>query len=88
MKATTFETTTYAKWKEVAEQSLRGMPFDKLITKTIEGIDLQPLYTGEEENISTTLASVRGDKDQAGWIIAQPQYAEDAKTFVSDLQDT
>ncbi len=88
MKATTFETTTYAKWKEVAEQSLRGMPFDKLITKTIEGIDLQPLYTGEEENVSTTLASVRGDKDQAGWIIAQPQYAEDAKTFVSDLQES
>lgn len=88
MKSTTFETTTYSEWKEVAEKSLRGMPFDKLITKTIEGIDLQPLYTGEQQNIKETLDSIRGDKEQAGWIIAQPQYAKDAKTFVSELQES
>jgi len=88
MKATTFESVTYSDWKEVAEKSLRGMPFDKLITKTVEGIDLQPLYTGEQEDLAQTLASIRGDKEQAGWIIAQPQYASDAKTFVEELNES
>ena len=88
MKATTFEPTTYSEWKEVAEKSLRGMPFDKLITKTVEGIDLQPLYTGEQDGIAETIASIRGEKQQAGWIIAQPQYAKAAKMFVAELKES
>ena len=46
MKTTSFEDVNYVKWKEVAVKSLRGKPFEKLITKTTEGIDLQPLYIG------------------------------------------
>ena len=88
MKAATFESATYSEWKEVAEQSLRGMPFDRLITKTAEGIDLQPLYTGEQDGITETIASIRGEKQQAGWIIAQQQYAKDAKTFVVELKES
>ncbi len=41
-----FEPGTYAKWREVAEKSLKGAPFErKLLTKTDEGIVLQPIYT-------------------------------------------
>ena len=33
-------------WRAAAEESLEGAPFEKkLITKTAEGIDLQPLYS-------------------------------------------
>ena len=35
-----------AAWRAAAEESLDGAPFEKkLITKTPEGIDLQPLYS-------------------------------------------
>ena len=47
MKTTTFEKVDYEQWKETASASLKGKPFDQLITKIIEGIDLQPLYTEE-----------------------------------------
>ena len=39
MKTTAFEETNYVEWKEIAVKSLKGMPFEKLITKTPEGID-------------------------------------------------
>ncbi|AOS44863.1 Methylmalonyl-CoA mutase [Lacunisphaera limnophila] len=33
-------------WRRLAEESLEGAPFDKkLVTRTPEGIDLQPIYT-------------------------------------------
>ncbi|MDP2362971.1 MAG: methylmalonyl-CoA mutase family protein, partial [Ignavibacteria bacterium] len=41
-----FEVPTYEEWKKQVEQDLKGESFDKkLITKTYEEINLQPLYT-------------------------------------------
>ena len=48
MKSQQFDRTNDAEWREVAIESLRGLPFEKLITKTMEGIDIQPLYTKEQ----------------------------------------
>jgi methylmalonyl-CoA mutase len=43
-----FAPPTYAEWKEEAIASLKGAPFDKkLLSKTYEGITLEPLYTPE-----------------------------------------
>jgi len=40
-----FPITTYEEWKAVVEKDLKGVPFEKkLITRTYEGIDLQPIY--------------------------------------------
>lgn len=40
-----FPATTYEEWRAAAEESLKGAPFEKkLITRTHEGIDLQPIY--------------------------------------------
>ncbi|NJP04295.1 MAG: methylmalonyl-CoA mutase [Chloroflexaceae bacterium] len=40
-----FSPPTYEQWREVTEQSLKGASFEKkLITRTYEGIDLQPMY--------------------------------------------
>ncbi|MFW6050137.1 MAG: methylmalonyl-CoA mutase family protein [Myxococcota bacterium] len=35
-------------WREKAEKDLEGTPLDKLVTHTIEGIDIDPLYTRED----------------------------------------
>ncbi|MCL2038858.1 MAG: acyl-CoA mutase large subunit family protein [Bacteroidetes bacterium] len=40
-----FSIPTYQEWRQAAEDTLKGVPFEKkLITKTYEGIDLQPIY--------------------------------------------
>ena len=91
MKATTFQETGYAQWKEAAVKSLRGTPFENLITKTSEGIDLQPLYTRKtfsnvQNKLKAAISSVRAAKEQSGWVVAQQQYAREAKQFVEDLK--
>lgn len=40
-------------WRRVAEESLEGAPFEKkLITRTPEGIDLQPIYTRADAGLT------------------------------------
>lgn len=52
----TFPVPTYEEWKAVVEKDLKGAPFEKkLVTKTYEGINLQPLYTKNDiENLPFT----------------------------------
>ena len=86
MKTTTFDKVGFEQWKEAAVQSLKGKPFDSLITKTIEGIDLQPLYT--QESLSERAQPIRAAKKDTGWIVAQQQYASDGQQFVADLKNS
>ncbi|MCG3210971.1 MAG: Methylmalonyl-CoA mutase [Anaerolineae bacterium] len=39
-----FTPPTLEEWQAEAERSLKGRPLEKLITKTYEGIDVQPMY--------------------------------------------
>ena len=44
-----FAPATYEEWRQAAEESLKGAPFDKkLVTQTPEGIKLQPIYRKED----------------------------------------
>jgi methylmalonyl-CoA mutase len=44
-----FVSSNKADWRVLAEGELKGQPFDKkLLTKTYEGLVLQPLYTAED----------------------------------------
>jgi methylmalonyl-CoA mutase len=44
-----FPQPTYEEWREAAEAALKGGSFEKrLITRTHEGIDLQPMYRAED----------------------------------------
>ncbi|SFK15780.1 methylmalonyl-CoA mutase family protein [Brevibacillus centrosporus] len=44
-----FSVPTYEQWREAAEKTLKGASFDaKLLTKTYEGITLQPIYRQED----------------------------------------
>lgn len=85
IKRTTFEEKTYDEWQEVATKSLRGLPFEKLMTKTIEGIDLYPLYTEQSSKLDS-LHPIREAKRENGWTIAQQQYAADATVFLQSLK--
>jgi len=46
---TEFPTTDYSEWRAAAEAALKGGSFEKkLVTRTHEGIDLQPMYRAED----------------------------------------
>jgi len=78
-----FPYTSFEEWKKVAEKDLKGQAFDKkLITKTYEGIDLQPIYTSDDLTNNPLLDSypgfhnhVRGNKSkgntESGWLVSQ-----------------
>jgi len=70
-----FPVPSYAEWKAEAEATLKGAPFEKkLITKTFEGLDIQPIYRKEDLAGLTHLGSlpgqapyVRGTKTTNTW---------------------
>ena len=43
-----FPPMTAIEWKKKIEQDLQGKPFEKLIWKTLDGIDVQPFYTEKD----------------------------------------
>ncbi len=54
--------TAYADWKKIVEKELQGVPFEKkLITRTADGIDYQPLYTALDAADIPALASQPGE---------------------------
>jgi methylmalonyl-CoA mutase len=48
MKQQAFPPPDYETWKETVEKSLKGKPYEKLFSKTYEGIQLKPIYTRED----------------------------------------
>ncbi len=78
-----FPATSPSEWRKAAEESLKGAPFEKkLVTRTPEGIDLQPIYTKEDVDKLALQATwpglapyVRGSTAlgarAGGWKIAQ-----------------
>lgn len=87
IKQTTFDEKTYDEWQEIATKSLRGLSFEKLITKTIEGIDLYPLYTAQSSKLDS-LHPIRSAKKENGWTIAQAVYSKDASSFLQSLEES
>ncbi|HLR59774.1 MAG TPA: methylmalonyl-CoA mutase family protein [Pseudogracilibacillus sp.] len=94
MKQVTFDKVDDALWKEVAIKSLRGQPFEKLISKTSEGIEIHPLYTKEllektlGDKVEKITNTVRQTKKTDTWIIAQATYSESSEMFMADLTDS
>ncbi len=90
-----FPESTPADWRQAAEESLDGAPFEKkLITRTPEGIDLQPIYNRED---TARLAEAwpglppygRGDaplgRRTSGWHICQEPNTADLSAFNAAL---
>ncbi|MTD29917.1 methylmalonyl-CoA mutase family protein [Planomicrobium sp. YIM 101495] len=89
MKQTEFASSTYNDWKEKAEAALKGKPFDAaLITPTIEGIDLAPLYTEDGQQLLADQATVvQTAKGEAGWKVAQEVEAATAQEFLDNMRE-
>lgn len=93
-----FPSPTPADWRRVAEESLEGAPFEKkLVTRTPEGIDLQPIYTRADGGATTgdwpglppygRGATALGSRTQ-GWQICQElPYGAPAEFNAALLQD-
>ncbi|WP_415921102.1 methylmalonyl-CoA mutase [Tateyamaria sp. SN6-1] len=47
-------------WRDLAEAELRGRPLDELTWKTLEGIDVQPIYTEEDLDGVDHLGTIPG----------------------------
>lgn len=93
MKTTTFDKINDAQWEEAAVKSLKGKPLEQLITKTLEGIDIQPLYTKEnsykDESVEKKrLETIRNGINEQPWIVAQHNYAPDGTTFIAELKES
>lgn len=86
MKKTTFEKADFKQWKELAVDSLKGKPYEKLKTKTLEGIDLEPLYV--EKPVFESSSIIRSMKRNAGWIVAQQTIAANGADFLEQLEDS
>jgi len=88
MKNKQFEEITYEQWQETATASLKNLPFEKLITKTLEGIDLLPLYTKEQykEN-EEVLQTVREGVESPQWKIGQLNYAAQSDEFLKQTKE-
>lgn len=86
MKKTTFEKADFQQWKTLAEQSLKGKPFESLVTPTLEGIDLHPLYYDGSNSNKTAIIQLA--KQNPDWTIAQQTIAENAKSFLEQLNNS
>lgn len=64
-----FPDTTYEQWREQVEKDLKGADFQKrLVTRTVEGLTVQPLYTARDvaTGADSSLASHRRGAAPAG----------------------
>lgn len=82
MKSVQFAAPTFEEWKETAEKTLKSKPFNTLVTKTAEGIDLQPLYTKQDA------VQQRVTKPAFGWTIAQLVSAGQADLFLQQAEES
>ncbi len=74
-----FPPVSTAEWKAKVEADLKGVPFDKkLVWRTNEGFNLQPMYRAEDiEGLATTdslpgeYPFVRGTRTDNDWLARQ-----------------
>ena len=84
---TEFPPISTAEWKAKVEADLKGADFDKkLVWRTNEGFNVQPMYRAEDiKDLKTTdslpgeYPFVRGTKTNNNWYIRQEIVVEDAK---------
>jgi methylmalonyl-CoA mutase len=97
-----FPPSSYEQWRKNAEAELKGAPFEKkLVGRTLEGIDIQPLYTrehwpsaGDPSGFPGFSPLTRGDRllgnAASGWDIRQehvhPDPIEANRAILDDLE--
>lgn len=64
-----FPDTSQEDWQDLAVQALKGRPIETLVTKTADGIDIQPIYPAPDEAFCATFSQVKGQS--APWCVMQ-----------------
>jgi methylmalonyl-CoA mutase len=64
--AADFAPATYDDWRKLVDGVLKGAPFEKLVSKTYDGLQIQPIYPGARD-----AAPVAGRAEAAPWQIMQ-----------------
>jgi len=90
-----FSAATYEAWRAEAQATLAGAAFnEKLVTRTDEGIDIQPIYWRDDLAGLTHLGSlpneppyVRGTRSHGGWEIAQDIPCDSAEALNDALRN-
>lgn len=90
-----FPPVSYEEWRKKVETDLKGADFDKkLVWRTNEGFNVQPIYRIEDiEGLSTTnslpgqFPYVRGTRADNDWYARQEILAEDPKQANADARD-
>lgn len=93
--ASEFPSADYASWRQLAEEALKGAPFDKkLVTQMPDGFAVQPIYTSGDQDDATRLihevlnATVEPRETVTGWDIRQLHTHPDPKmTNAAILED-
>ncbi|MGM9817364.1 MAG: methylmalonyl-CoA mutase small subunit [Paludibacteraceae bacterium] len=91
---TDFPPVSTSEWKEKVIADLKGADFDKkLVWKTKEGFNVQPMYRSENleginvETIPNEFPFVRGIKADNVWLVRQDIDAKDAKAANAKARD-
>ncbi len=79
-----FPPVSTAEWRAKVEADLKGAPFDKkLVWRTNEGFNVQPMYRLEDvENLATTNSLpgeypyIRGTRTENDWLVRQEIVAD------------
>lgn len=89
-----FDPPTLSDWRAAVDRDLKGADFDrKLVTRTAEGLSIQPLYTAADVDGLPEPAApgeapyVRGATAAAGWQVRQEYTAADPETVRAELLD-
>ncbi|WP_369436166.1 methylmalonyl-CoA mutase family protein [Lysinibacillus fusiformis] len=94
MKNIEFEKPSYSEWQDAAIKALKGKPFESLLTKTSEGITLEPLYTQESlvaklgDELDKQVATIRSLQNSQVFRVAQQVYADTSEAFFTQLDDS
>src|SRR5699024_3844164 len=92
MNQITFNQINDASWRETAVQSLKGIPYEKLQTHTLEGITIDPLYTKEmydayfSGDVDSFTRQIQTGINTPDWTIAQVTYVKTGETFIQELK--
>lgn len=84
-----FPPVTTEEWRSKVDADLKGVPFEKkLVWRTNEGFNVQPMYRAEDiEGLKTTdslpgeYPYVRGTRDNNDWLIAQKVIGDNAEAM-------
>lgn len=82
-----FPPVSYETWKAKVDADLKGVPFEKkLVWRTNEGFNVQPMYRREDiadfkttDSLPGEFPYVRGTRDNNHWLTRQDILAEDPK---------